>query len=52
LHRVDVLVGNLLLFGLVGLMVGLVANAYGRWLRGQLSYPPSSAEPRAARSER
>jgi hypothetical protein len=52
LHRVDVLVGNLLLFGLVGLMVGLVANAYGRWLRGQLSHPPSSAEPRATRSER
>jgi len=52
LHRVDVLVGNLLLFGLVGLVVGLVASAYGKWLQGQLSYPPSSAEPRAARSER
>lgn len=52
LHRVDVLVGNLLLFGLVGLVVGLVASAYGKWLRRQLSHPPSSAEPRAAQSER
>ena len=52
LHRVDVLMGNLLLFGLVGLVVGLVASAYGKWVRRQLSHPPSSAEPRAARSER
>ncbi len=52
LHRVDVLVGNLLLFGLVGLVVGLVASAYGKWLRRQLSHPPLSAEPRATRSER
>lgn len=52
LHRVDVLVGNLLLFALVGLITGLVARAYGRWLRQQLSHPPSSSAPHATRSGR
>ncbi len=36
LHRVDVLVGNLLLFSLVGALVGVLTYLYGRWLQRQL----------------
>lgn len=37
LHRVDVLVGNLLIFALVGTFAGLAGRIYARWLKGQLS---------------
>ncbi len=37
LHRVDVLVGNLVLFALVGAFVGFVARAYWQWLAKQLT---------------
>lgn len=36
LHRVDVLVGNLLIFAFVGTVVGLVARLYANWLRKQI----------------
>ena len=36
LHRVDVLVGNLLIFTIAGAVVGLVASLYANWLRRQL----------------
>ncbi len=37
LHRVDVLIGNLLIFAFAGVVVGLVGRIYARWLNRQLS---------------
>ncbi|MFN4179714.1 MAG: hypothetical protein ACK4I8_05335 [Armatimonadota bacterium] len=37
LHRIDVLVGNLLIFALAGVIVGFVGRIYARWLSLQLS---------------
>ncbi len=36
LHRVDVLVGNLLIFALSGAVVGLIGRTYIRWLNRQM----------------
>ncbi|MCS7265757.1 MAG: hypothetical protein NZ805_13090 [Armatimonadetes bacterium] len=43
LHRVDVLVGNLLIFAFVGAMVGLVGRIYAKWLKQQLSAQSESS---------
>ncbi|MFN3420633.1 MAG: hypothetical protein ACK40X_02765 [Armatimonadota bacterium] len=37
LHRIDVLVGNLLIFAIAGAIVGLIGRTYARWLIFQLS---------------
>ena len=37
LHRVDVLIGNLLLFAVAGAIVGLIARLYANWLHRQLA---------------
>ncbi|MCX7969654.1 MAG: hypothetical protein N3B10_14365 [Armatimonadetes bacterium] len=37
LHRVDVLIGNLLVFALAGVIVGFVGRFYACWLNRQLS---------------
>ncbi len=37
LHRIDVLVGNLLIFALAGAIIGLIGRTYARWLSFQLS---------------
>ena len=37
LHRVDVLVGNLVIFALVGAIVGVIARFYANWLKRQLA---------------
>lgn len=37
LHRVDVLVGNFLLFVAAGVVVGLLARAYANWFHRQLT---------------
>lgn len=35
LHRVDVLLGNLLIFTLIGIAVGVIMRLYSNWLRRQ-----------------
>jgi hypothetical protein len=37
LHRVDVLVGNLVIFALVGAIVGVIARFYADWLKRQFA---------------
>jgi CDP-diglyceride synthetase len=37
LHRVDVLVGNIAIFALVGVIVGAIAHLYANWLKRQLT---------------
>jgi len=37
LHRVDVLVGNIAIFALVGVIVGAIAHLYANWLERQLT---------------
>ncbi len=37
LHRVDVLVGNLVIFALVGAIVGVIARFYANWLKRQFA---------------
>ncbi len=37
LHRVDVLVGNLVIFALAGAIVGVIAHLYANWLKRQLT---------------
>jgi len=37
LHRVDVLVGNLVIFAVVGAIVGVIAHLYANWLKRQLT---------------
>ncbi|MFA0741848.1 MAG: hypothetical protein DFNUSKGM_001966 [Candidatus Fervidibacter sacchari] len=37
LHRVDVLAGNLVIFALVGAIVGVIARFYANWLKRQLA---------------
>ncbi|MEJ7613839.1 MAG: hypothetical protein SQA66_09395 [Candidatus Fervidibacter sacchari] len=37
LHRVDVLVGNLVIFALVGAIAGVIARFYANWLKRQLA---------------
>lgn len=36
LHRVDVLIGNFLIFAFIGAIVGLVGRTYAKWLKKQL----------------
>jgi len=37
LHRVDVLVGNLVIFAVAGAIVGVIAHLYANWLKRQLT---------------
>ena len=37
LHRVDVLVGNLVIFAVAGAIVGVIAHLYANWLKRQLA---------------
>ncbi len=37
LHRVDVLVGNIIIFALAGAVVGVIAHLYANWLKRQLA---------------
>ena len=37
LHRVDVLVGNLVIFAATGAIVGVIAHLYANWLKRQLT---------------
>ncbi len=42
LHRVDVLIGNLLIFAVAGAAVGFIGRTYGKWLKRQLEQQTES----------